>query len=236
MSLAFVEAFGPTIQGEGPQSGRAASFVRFGACNLSCSWCDSAYTWDSARFNMREQIELLSPEVIAARIPLAPMLVITGGEPLLQQHRTAEWSEFLGYCDDLFPFIAVETNGTQMPNVSTSQLVDQFVVSPKLSTVRMLREHHRLDRTPLTAWGTIAAGGAAVDFKIVVSDEEDIHEAVTIARHAGIELDHLWLMPEGTTKEDLDRRWTWVSEAAAELGCNASHRLHVLAWNDERGH
>jgi organic radical activating enzyme len=185
---------------------------------------------------MREEIQMLSPEAIAARIPLAPLLVITGGEPLLQQHREAEWSEFLGYCDDLFPMISVETNGTQLPNADSQAIIDQFVVSPKLSTVNMLRPHHRMERAPDPGWGLILAAGSAVDFKIVVSEEEDVHEAVRITKAAGIPLDRLWLMPEGTSKEALDARWGWVSEAAADLGCNASHRLHVLAWNDERGH
>lgn len=235
MSLAFVEAFGPTIQGEGPQAGKASSFIRFGACNLSCSWCDSAYTWDTHRFNMREEITMLSPQEVVDRIPAAPLLVITGGEPLLQQHRKADWAEFLGLCDEKFPFLSIETNGTQLPDATSQTFIDQFVVSPKLSTVEMLRNHSRLEREP-QAWGKVLAAGNEVDFKIVVTNPSDVDEAVGIAERAGIPMTRLWLMPEGTSKAELDSRWGWVSDAAAALGCNASHRLHVLAWNDERGH
>jgi pyruvate-formate lyase-activating enzyme len=38
-SLVLAEVFGPTVQGEGPSLGRAASFIRTGGCNLTCSWC-----------------------------------------------------------------------------------------------------------------------------------------------------------------------------------------------------
>lgn len=229
-SLAFVEAFGPTIQGEGPQMGRACSFMRFGACNLSCSWCDSAYTWNSKLYPPRENINMIDPDEIHALIPDAPMLVITGGEPLMQQNR-AGWQEFLEIASNRFAFISMETNGTHMPTALTQAHVDQFVVSPKLSTVEMLRK--RQDRTPVQTWPDVQA---LVDFKIVVSTPDDIDEALLLAETAGIPRDRLWLMPEGITTEALADKWGWLTEAAARHGCNASHRLHVLSWGEERGH
>ena len=44
--LIVSEIFGPTIQGEGPFSGRRAFFLRLGICNLRCTFCDSKFTWD----------------------------------------------------------------------------------------------------------------------------------------------------------------------------------------------
>jgi 7-carboxy-7-deazaguanine synthase len=32
-----IEVFGPTVQGEGPDAGRPAYFVRFGGCDYRCS-------------------------------------------------------------------------------------------------------------------------------------------------------------------------------------------------------
>ena len=40
------EIFGPTIQGEGPSTGVRCMFLRVSGCNLTCSWCDTPYTWD----------------------------------------------------------------------------------------------------------------------------------------------------------------------------------------------
>jgi 7-carboxy-7-deazaguanine synthase len=35
-----------SIQGEGVNTGRVRTFVRFSGCNLHCVWCDTPYTWN----------------------------------------------------------------------------------------------------------------------------------------------------------------------------------------------
>ncbi|MFH0820980.1 MAG: 7-carboxy-7-deazaguanine synthase, partial [Candidatus Peregrinibacteria bacterium] len=40
MSIIFNEIF-YSIQGEGPSAGKPSVFLRLGACNLRCIWCDS---------------------------------------------------------------------------------------------------------------------------------------------------------------------------------------------------
>lgn len=74
------EFFGPVFQGEGPAAGRRAWFLRLGMCNLGCSWCDSAYTWNGTEkftpYTRDELADLLAP--------VDGILVLTGGEPLLR--------------------------------------------------------------------------------------------------------------------------------------------------------
>src|SRR5438105_206992 len=53
-----IEVFGPTVQGEGPDAGRPAYFVRFGGCDYRCSWCDSMYAVEPA--DVRSHAEHLS--------------------------------------------------------------------------------------------------------------------------------------------------------------------------------
>ncbi|WP_457567839.1 7-carboxy-7-deazaguanine synthase QueE [Desulfurobacterium sp.] len=67
-----------SIQGEGLQAGLVASFVRFAGCPLSCRYCDTA----EARIAGRE----VSVEEIIARLEeqAIPDVVVTGGEPLVQ--------------------------------------------------------------------------------------------------------------------------------------------------------
>jgi 7-carboxy-7-deazaguanine synthase len=85
--LTVSEVFGPTFQGEGPSTGQIAMFVRLGRCNLDCRWCDTAFTWDWSRFD--PAVELHRRTVAELLVELdrinAPLLVVTGGEPLLQQ-------------------------------------------------------------------------------------------------------------------------------------------------------
>ena len=66
--LPVSEVFGPTIQGEGPHAGRRVYFVRLGGCNLSCSWCDSAYTWDGETYDLREELTPSTALDVLARL------------------------------------------------------------------------------------------------------------------------------------------------------------------------
>lgn len=230
--LPFVEAFGPTLQGEGPAAGRNASFVRFGGCNLSCSWCDSAYTWDGSRFDLREQITMLTPDEILARMPASPIVIVTGGEPLLNQKNPA-FIEFLYALKAQGREVHMETNGTITPRRAVWQYVDQFSVSPKLAHAGL----HKRSQNPALSDGWQALHDVVeAHLKVVVITEADVQAAYDMAVAEGWPLNRVWVMPEGVTAEVLNARWPSVSEWATARGINASHRLHVLAWGDERGH
>jgi len=230
--LPFVEAFGPTLQGEGQAAGRLSSFVRFGGCNLSCSWCDSPYTWDADRFDLRKEISLLTVEEILERTPEAPLVIITGGEPLLNQ-RKAAFHELLRRLKARGAELHMETNGTIVPNETIIELIDVFMVSPKQAHAG---EHKRTQNAAL------APGWAAVHhlkpahLKVVVEDAAGVAAAAELAAAHGWPQENVWVMPEGTTSEVLNARFPEVATAATHHMINASHRLHVLAWTDARGH
>ncbi len=77
-SLDICEIF-HSIQGESSWAGTPCSFIRLHGCNLSCAWCDTRYA-------MTEQPRTLPIPLIveAIRPHRAPIVEITGGEPLLQ--------------------------------------------------------------------------------------------------------------------------------------------------------
>jgi 7-carboxy-7-deazaguanine synthase len=233
-SLPVSEVFGPTVQGEGPAAGRAASFVRFMGCNLSCTWCDSAWTWDASRFELRAETTQLSAREIGDRLRGGPaVVVLTGGEPLLQQDRPA-WRELLPLLTGAGHHVHIETNGTVAPSPFTLRHASMIVVSPKLPNAG----EHRGHQVP-----TIHAGFAALNgehdhlhAKIVCIDAADVTRAAAMAADAGFPPARVWVMPEGTTTAVLAVRWPVIAQAAAAAGVNATHRLHVLAWGDQRGH
>jgi organic radical activating enzyme len=70
-----------TVQGEGAYAGAPAYFIRLAGCDVGCVWCDVKESWDASKHPHRT-IQSLVEE--AASHP-SPLVIITGGEPLLHQ-------------------------------------------------------------------------------------------------------------------------------------------------------
>jgi 7-carboxy-7-deazaguanine synthase len=67
-----------SLQGESSHQGKLCSFVRLTGCHLRCAWCDS-------EFSFKGGVRMENAEVVRQVLALgAPMVEITGGEPLLQ--------------------------------------------------------------------------------------------------------------------------------------------------------
>src|SRR5690606_25864945 len=82
-----------SLQGEGISSGAPSAFLRLGNCNLACSFCDTPYTWDASRFDLSQELRAEEiPDVAAWLLRSSPgRLIVTGGEPLLQQKQLEEF-------------------------------------------------------------------------------------------------------------------------------------------------
>ena len=68
-----------SIQGESTRAGHPCVFVRLTACDLRCSWCDTAYAFHEGT---RRSLDEVVAEVEGYPCSLVE---ITGGEPLLQE-------------------------------------------------------------------------------------------------------------------------------------------------------
>jgi 7-carboxy-7-deazaguanine synthase len=221
--LVVSEVFGPTIQGEGPSTGRRAGFVRLGRCNLACTWCDTPYTWDWSRYDPDVELHRVDSAGVVARIEAmdVPMVVVTGGEPLLQQ------AALLSLLPWLRPRrIEVETAGTIVPRAELLGLVDQFNVSPKLANSGNPVER-RYKADVLRAF---VETGKAV-FKFVVTRPEELDEVAAF----GLPDASVWIMPEGTSAERVREGLAALAESVIERGWNITTRLHVELWGNTRG-
>ena len=141
-----------TVQGEGAQAGRAAVFCRFAGCNLwsglekdrqsaICKFCDTDFVGTDGENGQKYSAASELAAVIAKTWkggkagPVKPMVVITGGEPLLQLDKPlidaihAEGFE-----------IAVETNGT----LKAPDGIDWLCVSPKANARLVQTSGHEL--------------------------------------------------------------------------------------------
>lgn len=130
-----------TLQGEGQNAGRPAVFCRFSGCNLwtgreadrhraVCQFCDTDFIGvgpDGGRFadsdSLAEAVLSRWPSIEAGRATGGrPLVVCTGGEPLLQLDAPAiDALHARGF------EVAVETNGTQPAPAG----IDHLCVSPK---------------------------------------------------------------------------------------------------------
>src|SRR6266508_6610046 len=159
-----------SIQGEGPTRGLPSVFVRLAHCNLRCTWCDTKYTWDWETYDpAAEVVEHPAEAVVDAVERLHHRnVVITGGEPLIQQRAVVPLADRLKAGGHR---IEVETNGTILPLVELASAVDQWNVSPKLSNSRN-PDWQRLVPEVLS-WYSAQPNTV---FKFVVAQPEDLRE------------------------------------------------------------
>lgn len=229
-SIVVAEVFGPTLQGEGVSLGLRAAFVRLGGCNLHCSWCDTPYTWDGERYDLRSELQRRSVDDIIDQVRgMSPtVVVVTGGEPLLWQPKPA-WRVLIEGLAAIAP-VEVETNGTQVPDGLLP--VARYTVSPKLA-------HSgdpfnlRINPPALEAFAELASRGRAV-LKFVVITEEDVRSAAFFASMFGFPPSAVYVMPEGTDAATLIARHRELAEAVLREGVNMTTRLHTFIWGEER--
>lgn len=243
----------PTVQGEGPHLGTPCTFMRLGGCNLQCGvgwendsyiWrCDSAYTWDwtgvaGKRFDPRVELTKRPYEDIIAWLKgfsdttRVRTLIITGGEPLLQDRGIAElmrelwtppnstwWSKWQ---------VHVETNGTIQP-VDSDKYINFYCVSPKLAN----SGNAMIKRFNASALVWFARRQAA--FKFVVSSVDDLAEVDDIVVSIGIPATQVYIMAAGTDNDTLTGVQAAVVDEVIGRGYNLTTRLHIQLFGNTRG-
>lgn len=224
--LNLSETFGPTIQGEGPNAGRLSSFVRLAGCNLTCSWCDSKYTWDWDQHDHASEVHPTSVSDVADLIERLPgRIIVTGGEPLLQ---ATALGLLWAYGRMRVRSFDVETNGTR-PLGHSAGMWDTIICSPKvIPSADQGPLAHRIDPSILEDRRTA--------FKFVVRHQADLDAVDAFCGQYTLDPGTVWLMPEGVTPDALTSRTPMIIDAAVERGYNFSSRLHVYGWHDVRGH
>ena len=232
------EIFGPTIQGEGKSIGARAMFLRLAGCNLRCSWCDTKYALDWERYDPAKEIHELScieiVDILKRQGPKTKKLVISGGEPMLQQ---AELIELLKMLKENGYWVEIETNGTIGPTDEFFGLIDQINCSPKTKN----SGQNLVIREKSEALNLLVAS-TKTNFKFVVCGENDLPEIEEFIRKYGIDKGRAYLMSEGATREEyfnLDgtelSRDTRVMKMAYQNGFMFSSRLQVFYWDGKRG-
>ena len=160
-----------SLQGESTFAGLPCIFVRLTACNLRCSYCDTAYAFtEGARrtwVEVEAEIHRLAlpwsgpkafPVSSAAPGHRLPLVEFTGGEPLLQPG-SADWMRRL--CDQGFT-VLVETSGAH----------DISVLDPRVRRIMDLKCPSS-GEVARNRWENVPQLRATDEIKFVIGTNED---------------------------------------------------------------
>jgi organic radical activating enzyme len=224
-----------SLQGEGIFAGEPSFFLRLARCNLSCAWCDTPYSWDFERYDVGAEVKTFGLEELAERV-LAESpgrLVITGGEPLLQQKGLIS---LIGLLDERrarasMPreFLEIETNGTVPPHEALLGRIDHFNVSPKLASSGEPEERRIRPR----ALGLLRDTGRA-SLKLVVGPE-DAAEADALIERLAWPRERVLFMPRAATRAELSQTGPLVAAEALKRHVRYSSRMHIELYGGKRG-
>lgn len=189
-----VEIF-TSIQGEGCNLGKAANFIRFAGCNLKCPWCDTK--WDEPKEGI-----LSTGDIIDRLDQRVGLVVLTGGEPLIQ-HGLEELIDMLSVMWD----VAIETNGTQPTKNIKKDYPNVWVAcSPK----------------PETNW--------AIHPECVYDELKYVVDGQFGEKNLPITKKPIWLQPEGGNMQEAWQQALRIQKDAAtlELDLRVGVQLHKI--------
>lgn len=154
-----------SIQGESTHAGRPCVFVRLTACDLRCSWCDTAYAFTEGR-------KMSIDDVIADVEARGEKLVeITGGEPLLQKDVYPLMQTLL----DRGHEVLLETGG-HVPLTAVPAGVKKIVDVKCPASGESDRNH----------WDNLALVGPGDEVKFVIEDRADYEYARRVLKERGL--------------------------------------------------
>jgi organic radical activating enzyme len=238
-----------SLQGEGRTMGIPAIFLRLTGCNLMCggygvekdgilrdgaSWvCDTIAVWiKGTTYSFEELLDLLNEKLnFIQRLNEGVHLVITGGEPLLQQNRIVSFLEYLEQNYACKPILEIETNATIVPSAELDSRVHYWNTSPKLKNSGM-PEKERIKAEALSFFYE----NSKTMFKFVISEFADWEEIKTdFIDTALVKKEQIVLMPAADSLENLLKKNQLVAEICIQHQIRMCTRLHVEIWNQLTG-
>jgi 7-carboxy-7-deazaguanine synthase len=235
-----MEIFGPTIQGEGMVIGQKTMFVRTAGCDYSCSWCDSAFTWDGSGKHLIRQME---PAEIWAELQSHggsrfSHVTISGGNPALLKNLEG----LVALLKENGMRICLETQGSKWQDWMLH--IDELTLSPKPPSSGMATDYEKLDSIA----GRLSAFQfkGNVSLKVVVFTEEDYEFARDIyKRYPEIPFfvqvgndDTLTADNSGLIGSLLEKYEALIDRVTADpelKDVKVLPQLHTLLWGNKRG-
>lgn len=241
----------PVIQGEGKFTGYPSFLIRTSGCNLNCMFKDSLCDASKESWNhnntTNKLFSLADIDSVIKQYPHIKRVFITGGNPTLNVKMFLDIA-LVCRANDLE--IHIEDNGTQFNEkfnwgnidfISLSPKLKNSIPTPGLFAKEIGREVTEADKSfhvknyrnieSLKKW----IKRFDYQLKFVVSDSEELQEIEDLCNEIEADRSRVYLMPEGSTREQLESRRKWVYETCLKLGYNYTDRLHILVYDNLKG-
>jgi len=239
-----------SLQGESTFAGLPCVFIRLTACNLRCSYCDTAYAFTQGRqwsmAEIGEEVRRLAvpygrnhaekpPAWIHPGTGRLPLVELTGGEPLLQP---ASLPLMAALCDDGFT-VLVETSGA----------LDISRVDPRVRRIMDLKCPSS-GESGRNRWENLPCLKATDELKFVIGTRQDYEWAAkVITEHRladvcplllswvhplAVEQRDQALKPVPSNHEPISRRELAERIIADALPVRFQVQLHKIIWPPEQ--
>ncbi len=226
-----------SFQGEGKFAGRLSFFIRLAGCNLRCAGfgCEAKSPktgeilkgCDTIRAVATEHFEsyIFDGEFLLneiKKLPSKPLIIITGGEPLLN----ASNSDLASFLEAVLAYgceVQFETNGTLAPDFASYPLYQKchFAISVKLKN-----SGEPLNKRFKPAALNELFKNAKCFYKFVVSGDGD-SEISEIKEILSVQDGEVWLMAKSAGLNELNKNAPKVAAIALKNGFNYSDRVHL---------
>jgi 7-carboxy-7-deazaguanine synthase len=199
-----------SVQGETQYAGLPCTLVRTTGCDLRCGYCDTTYSFYGGK-------ELSLDEITAEVRRLgAPLVLLTGGEPMLQREIVALSERLLeeGYR------VMIETSGAHPVDVLPAEVIRIVDVKTPASG-----EGHRM------RWEVLDGLRRQDAIKFVVGDEQDYQWAVEVIRGRDLASRAEVLISPVHGRVDPRQLVTWMLRD--RLPARLNLQLHKYVWGPE---
>jgi 7-carboxy-7-deazaguanine synthase len=200
-----------SLQGETSYIGLPAVFVRLSSCNLRCSYCDSKYAYNEGQYYSLKKIKNFTQDY------RTKLVIITGGEPLLQPAVIPLTKDLLKGSYQ----VLVETNGSLPINVLPQEVIRIMDIKCPGSGMSDFMDWENIDYLTLKD-----------EVKFVLSDRRDYDWAKEIIVNYKLqERCHILFAPV-FKKLSLSILTKWI--LTDQLPLRLQPQLHKLIWGEVR--
>jgi 7-carboxy-7-deazaguanine synthase len=209
MDLTVCETF-TSLLGESTLAGLPAFFIRLSGCNLRCRYCDTRYAYEGGKIWNPESL------VKAARRSASRLVLVTGGEPLLQEGTRMLLDRLL----EARLEVLLETNGSLSIRGLDPRV--RRIVDVKCPGSGMT--HHNL-------WSNLEILTPRDEIKFVICDKDDFTWALEVAERYRLTERLPVLISPVFGALSLAEVATWVLQSGHPLRLNL--QLHKYIWRPE---